>query len=303
MIKDKFRTTRAILALLTILLISTGCDAFAMVGSKITGIGAGNQSDVTPSASQSSSPDWIAGTLPIGVIDSLGTGCKADIILLMVGLDPETADDGHYRFSVKEEPAVICELNIVRRAADLVILTGVLSDETGHRLLFSPTPDQLPIDDFMMKSGDLVLDVGAYGQHSILSDALGEPIRTDTSAAESSAEAIPRHFRTLYYLNLTLDLWQAADDEYADHWLISQISCTSGKYATPRGLAVGLTYQEVLSLLGTGDFIIVPDQLPSPTRLTIKKIDPVNAGSDKAIELLIKNDQVTLISVSYLGSD
>lgn len=290
------------LTLLLILLISSGCDLVDVLGLGITGIGAGNLPEASSTVIQSTGANGTVGTLPLSVIESLGSGYEADMILEMAGLNASTAETGQYRFLAREDQNVTLELKVVRQSGDLVILTAIQSDQSGHKLLFSPNPDAQPIDDFLIKSGDLNLDVGEYYQQSVLWTALGDPIRVDSSTEATAVETVQRRLKTLYYIDLTIDLWQPSDPEYPDIWLISQINCTNSGYISPRGLAVGLTYQEVLKMLGTGDFIIYPDRLPAPTRLLVTKNDPVNEGTDKQIELILKDGVVTLISIRYSGS-
>jgi hypothetical protein len=301
--KDNMQTLTKIITviifLLLVLSISSGCGLVNIFGLEITSIGAGKLPVASSAVMQSASANGTVGTLPRSVIDSLGTGFKADIVLEMAGLNASSAEVGQYRFLAGEDHNVTLELKVVRLAGDLVILTAIQSDKSGHKLLFSPKPDTQPIDDFLMKSGDLILDVGEYYQLSVLWIALGDPLRVDSSTEATAVGTAQRRFKTLYYLDLTIDLWQPSEPEYADNWLISQINFTSSEYTSPRGLAVGLLYQEVLSLLGTGDFTIFPDSLPAPTRLMISKNDSINEGTGKQIEIILKDGVVSLISIKY----
>ena len=50
-------------------------------------------------------------------------------------------------------------------------------------------------------------------------------------------------------------------------------------------------------MLGTGDFNIDPDTLPIPGRLTISKEDPANDGTNKQIEIIMKDGKVFMITI------
>lgn len=293
------RNITFVLSSLIILSICAGCDVFALPGSETNDTGAGGTPGASSEQTQNTDITLTVGTLPLSVITSLGVGYMADIVFAKAGLDSDQISAGRFRFLVAEDPEVICELQIVKNSGDLVIQTAIQSDTSGHKLLFSPNADLKPIDDFMMIAGDLHLDIGEYAQQSVLEIALGEPLRVDSSTDQNNLTT-KRRMRTLYYRGLTIDLWQETEPAYADNWLISQINCTSTEFVSPRGLTVGLTYQAVLAMLGTGDFNIAPDTLPIPGRLTISKEDPANDGTNKQIEIIMKDGKVFMITIKTL---
>ena len=294
---------KAIISILSLTLICAGCDVYAIPGFTKTDSSTPTGPGQVSEASQYPYTSVPVGTLPLDLIGSLGTGLQADIVFAMAGLDASQTPPGRYRFLFAENHEIICELQIVRRSDDLVLLTGIQSDVTGHKLLFSPKPDDQSIDDFQINSGSLNLDVGEYYQESILRRSLGEPLRVaESTEGSTDSKTVNHRSKTLYYRDLTIDLRQDLEPAYSDFWLIVQVSCTSPDFSTPRGLAVGVNYQEALGLLGTGDFILNPDALPTPARLSINKADQTNDGANKQIELMMRDGKIYMISIIYTGS-
>ncbi|HBP38632.1 MAG TPA: hypothetical protein DD640_07820 [Clostridiales bacterium] len=293
------------ISFLLLLYINAGCDVNALVRYETTGASAGGQMETSPATHQYTDDLQTVRILPRSVIDALGTGCRADIVLAIAGLQASQILTGHYRFQVAEDENIICELQIVRHAGDLVIKTAIQSDASGHKLLFSPTPDPQVIDDFQMISSTLQLDVGEYHSESDLLKTFGMPLQVNNlvETADPATEQLVQHrVRTLCFLDLTIILRQDMEPEDYDSWLVREIIWTSAEYASPRGLAVGLTYDEVLDLLGTGDFNLYPDALPMPTNLVIRKEDSVNDGAQKQIDLLLRDGKTISIMIIYTGS-
>ena len=213
----------------------------------------------------------------------------------------EEISAGRFRFSIAEDPGAICELQIVRHAGDFVLQTAFQSDAVGHKLLFSPRSDPIPINDFQMIYDTMIMDVGSYNQQSVLEQFFGVPQQIESSTASSIDTALQHRFMTLHYHDLTIVLRQPIESANPDYWLVNQISITSSEFVTPRGITVGLGYRDVLIILGTGEFSIIPDDLPRPTRLIIKKDDLANDGANKHMELTLKDDRVFMISIIYTG--
>lgn len=244
-------------------------------------------SDTAPSAQE----QHIAGSLPDSVIRLLGSGFSASKVFLLAGLSTDSITAGHYRFSVNGNKQTICDLQIIVNNGTPVIKTAIISDAAGHKLMFSPVPDSRDINDYQVARNGKVISLGSFWREDTLVEVLGEPLEILRRSDEVSGTIS----LTYVFDGLTLGFSQPNEAADPDNWLLNAITCSANDYASPRGLQPGLSYREVISLLGTGDFIVCPDQLPYPTRLTVCKTT-VNNGSH--IELTVENQIVTAITLS-----
>lgn len=233
----------------------------------------------------------IDGTLSDSVISLLGSGFNAEPVFSLAGLPADSIVAGHYRFSVNGDKQVICDLQIIVTRGTPVIKTAIVSDAAGHKLIFSPVPDSKNINDYQIARNGKTIRLGSFWREDDLFDILGEPDATYRETDEISGITM----LTCVYDGLTLELSQPKDPGDSGAWLLVAMTCSENGYTSPRGLQPGLSYREAINLLGTGDFIVCPDRLPFPTRLTICKTT-VNNGS--RIELTVENQIVTTITMS-----
>ena len=240
------------------------------------------------------------GTLPSSVVDDLGSGFLADLVLQAAGLETEDIEAGHYRFYVGKGKDVIVDMQVVSHSGDWVIKTAIQADATGYKLLFSPSPDSAAINDFQVTAVGLTLCLGTLCSEKALTEKLGDPIESTVKIrthADGSGKCLDK---TLSYESLRLVLTQPADCDDADTWTISRIECASTDYSNPRGLCAGMTYRRAVEILGTGDFCLLPDRLPNPSTLTVLKDDSAQGGVSRQIELLADGDRITKVVMSLL---
>lgn len=240
------------------------------------------------------------GTLPSSIVDDLGSGFLADLVLQAAGLEAAGIEAGHYRFYVGKGKDVVVDMQVVRHAGDWVIKTAIQADSTGYKLLFSPSPDAAAINDFQITAGDLTLSLGTLCSEKALTDKLGDPIESTVKIRahdDGSGKCLDKIMR---YESLRLVLTQPADCDNADSWTISRIECANTDFSNPRGLCAGMTYRRAVQILGTGDFSLLPDRLPDPSTLTVLKNDSVQGGISRQIELLADGDRITTVVMSLL---
>jgi len=241
--------------------------------------------------SLSTHEQYIAGSLPKSVIGLLGSGFNASKVFLLAGLPADAITAGHYRFLVNGDDQAICDLQIIVNNGTPVIKTAIVSDTAGHKLMFSPVPDSRNINDYQIVCNGKAISLGSFWREEALVEVLGEPLETiRRSDAISGITTL-----TCVFDGLALTFSQPGEPADPDSWLLIAMTCSADEYANPRGLQPGLSYRDAISLLGTGDFIVCPDQLPYPTRLTVCKTT-VNNGSH--IELTFENQIVTAVTLS-----
>jgi hypothetical protein len=280
--KIGFRILTFILFLIFALFVGAGCDVSALIGLETNRTSTSDLPGTNLSADLSSDDPQPSGSLPQTVINSLGTGFQADNILAMAGVQVSQTAAGHYRIYVTENREIICDLQVIEHAGIRILKTAIQNDITGHKLLFAPTPDSQVIDDFQLIAGNLILKTGASGlEANLLQDLQGEYL-----------------VRTFSYRDLTVELTQKANTPASTVWQIGRITCTNANFISQRGLKTGLSYKAVLKMFGTGDFILRPDILPVPASLVIMKVDDVNSGITRQMELFFEDDIVSSISIS-----
>jgi hypothetical protein len=296
--KIGFRILTFILFLIFALFVGAGCDVSALIGLETNRTSTSDLPGTNLSADLSSDDPQPSGSLPQTVINSLGTGFQADNILAMAGVQVSQTAAGHYRIYVTENREIICDLQVIEHAGIRILKTAIQNDITGHKLLFAPTPDSQVIDDFQLIAGNLILKTGASGLEANLLQDLGKPLRTGTEIENSISGQGEYLVRTFSYRDLTVELTQKANTPASTVWQIGRITCTNANFISQRGLKTGLSYKAVLKMFGTGDFILRPDILPVPASLVIMKVDDVNSGITRQMELFFEDDIVSSISIS-----
>lgn len=136
-------------------------------------------------------------------------------------------------------------------------------DEKGYRVIgiqvegqsaIGPVPDSLPVDDFKVRIGSLVLEPGSTVKASALAPALG------TAAIDRTFDRSRRKVavlgRDLVFAGVELGLYQALNAVDKDVWNVDSVGLLSAANATPRGLRTGLSTHEAVALFGTGDFLM-----------------------------------------------
>ena len=262
-----------------------------------TNISQGTTDDPVSPSSGEAPP---VGTLPPGIVDDLGSGFMADLVLQAAGLEAEGIEAGHYRFYVGKGKDVVVDMQLVRHSGDWIIKTAIQADSAGYKLLFSPSPDSAAINDFQITAGNLTLSLGAICSEKALTDKLGDPVESTVKTRTKDDGSGKCLDKTLRFESLLLVLTQPADCADADSWTISRIECASTDFSNPRGLCAGMTYRRAVQMLGTGDFCLLPDRLPDPSTLIVLKDDSIHGGVSRRIELLADGERITTVVMSLL---
>lgn len=184
--------------------------------------------------------------LSLAAQDSICIGLIAPNAYLLPGLTP---DIGDYR--LLDGRSLHIEWTTAKAGANGAGATTVHVIRS-YRFEGSPEvvakPDAMEIVDeaFVWNGVTLPLEPASYAQ---LVATLGAPTRESTDELPGHTE------RTMEYPGLTIVLDQAEGTADTDHWHGS-VTIAQASYATPRGLRLGLTFQEVAALFATGGYAI-----------------------------------------------
>jgi len=262
------------------------------------GIQPSSETQQTGSVSATSRQETV-GSLPGPILDLLGSGFNARQVFALAGLTGADITAGHYRFAVDDNEHAVCDFQVILYDSIPVLKTAILSDHYGHRLIFSPVPDSAAINDYQIITSGMTISLGASVSEQALIDSLGKPLEIARVELPGSAGNTASAVQTCYYPGLVIELRQPLKTQTPDNWLIIAMTCSGPGVSSPRGLQPGMSYQQAVDLFGTGEFILCPDILTAPTRLTVCKISAGRAAG-RLIELNVANQIITSITMSLL---
>ena len=230
---------------------------------------------------------------------ALGSGTQADILWVTAGLLSTLPSEGNYRFRIEGSTDQFCDIEIVERRGAHVIQQASFSDQKQTVVLFRPVPDKIAIKDFqiVVHGRNLGLD---QREEEDLQDLLGQPltVKIETVTDEERGKC---RIKTAVYQGLQLVLLQLENTAQPARWGVIRLTSTVPAYTTPRGLKIGMSYPEVLRMLGTGEFNIYPDNLPNPQRVEINKMDLANDGEYAEAYLLFSAGRLSSIELVFAG--
>lgn len=251
--------------------------------------------------SNSTSEPTSSAILSREIIASLGTGIRAEVLFAKVGLQAVEIIPGHYRFSIANDPTKLCDILIVDYFGSPVIQSGSILEKGTSRELFKPVPDVNTIDDSQfIINGKSVSAIHAIGEDELFS-ILGEPESQEITTVSAGDGMGKYKVNKLIYPGLLITWRQPEDTENTSQWFIIQITSTDSRFSTPRGLVVGMQYTEVMRLLGTGDFLLLPDDLPFPANMEVEKMDEANTGEFYVMNLQFNEGKLSAITISFTG--